>query len=335
MPEISFHTTFLDNHFLLSRAKNGSKSGMRSAVSYRFGFNGKENDNEVKGTGNSVDFGARIYDPRIGRWLSLDPQFKSQPGWSPYKAFLDNPLMFADPDGGTEYVTIVINDERTGTTIVIRKAVSNELFTDNKIHERSVTQATLRDYMYWYDKETTTTITIPKDGGTPIVNTTSGFGRKRAETYAPFNCKEVAKSLVTGHEGYGGENRGGIYFTTSSGGASPTKFKSLSDATKEDAEGLLTMLSYASGFAPPEFGLSEQIDKIKSLTEEVTGGDNSNNGGDTKPGTSTVGVSNVEPNSTNPTDSFERPARVMGFDGTVKKETIRRYSYDDGGSREL
>jgi len=37
--------------------------------SYKYGFNGKEKDDEVKGNGNSYDFGARIYDPRIGRWL--------------------------------------------------------------------------------------------------------------------------------------------------------------------------------------------------------------------------------------------------------------------------
>lgn len=49
-------------------------SRQSSSNFYRYGFNGKENDNEVKGTGNSVDFGARIYDPRIGRWLTTDPQ---------------------------------------------------------------------------------------------------------------------------------------------------------------------------------------------------------------------------------------------------------------------
>jgi hypothetical protein len=30
---------------------------------YRYGFNGKENDNEVKGEGNQQDYGMRIYDP--------------------------------------------------------------------------------------------------------------------------------------------------------------------------------------------------------------------------------------------------------------------------------
>ena len=35
-------------------------------VDYRFAFNGKEQDNEVKGDGNSLDFGARIHDSRLG-----------------------------------------------------------------------------------------------------------------------------------------------------------------------------------------------------------------------------------------------------------------------------
>jgi RHS repeat-associated protein len=40
---------------------------------YRYGFNGKGNDNEVKGIGNQQDYGMRIYDPRLGRFLSVDP----------------------------------------------------------------------------------------------------------------------------------------------------------------------------------------------------------------------------------------------------------------------
>lgn len=36
-----------------------------------YGFNRRERDDEVKGAANSLDFGARIYDPRVGRWLSL------------------------------------------------------------------------------------------------------------------------------------------------------------------------------------------------------------------------------------------------------------------------
>ena len=41
--------------------------GRKTAEGYRFGFNGMENDDELKGQGNSLDFGARIYDQRTGR----------------------------------------------------------------------------------------------------------------------------------------------------------------------------------------------------------------------------------------------------------------------------
>ncbi|SDF49222.1 RHS repeat domain-containing protein [Chitinophaga filiformis] len=66
---------------------------------YRYGFNGKENDNEIKGEGNSVDFGARIYDPRIGRFLSLDPRSREYPDWSPYVYAYDNPIRLIDDNG--------------------------------------------------------------------------------------------------------------------------------------------------------------------------------------------------------------------------------------------
>jgi len=66
---------------------------------YRFHFNGKETDNEVYGEGNVYDYGERIYDCRLGRWLSLDPQFKSYPDYSAYCYSLNSPLKYGDPTG--------------------------------------------------------------------------------------------------------------------------------------------------------------------------------------------------------------------------------------------
>jgi RHS repeat-associated protein len=66
---------------------------------YRYGFNGKEKDNEIKGDGNNLDFGARIYDSRLGRWLSLDPLQEKYPSLSPYNFCANNPIMYVDPDG--------------------------------------------------------------------------------------------------------------------------------------------------------------------------------------------------------------------------------------------
>ena len=69
------------------------------AEGYRYGFNGKENDNEVKGNGNSVDFGARIYDPRLGRFLSLDPRIRDFPDLSPFAFAANIPIRYVDVDG--------------------------------------------------------------------------------------------------------------------------------------------------------------------------------------------------------------------------------------------
>ena len=68
-------------------------------ISYRFSFNGKEKDNETYGEGNAYDFGARIYDSRLGRWMSTDPHASKYPHLSPYAFVANNPINAIDPDG--------------------------------------------------------------------------------------------------------------------------------------------------------------------------------------------------------------------------------------------
>ncbi|HLW30441.1 MAG TPA: RHS repeat-associated core domain-containing protein, partial [Brumimicrobium sp.] len=66
---------------------------------YRYGFNGMERDDMVKGAGNSYTTEFRQYDPRVGRWLSIDPLFKNFPWQSPYVAYDNNPIVNNDPKG--------------------------------------------------------------------------------------------------------------------------------------------------------------------------------------------------------------------------------------------
>lgn len=71
----------------------------------RYGFNGMEKDDELKGEGNSYDFGARIYDPRLGRFLSLDPKSSHYPDLSPYCFAANSPIVLIDEEGeGPVYV---------------------------------------------------------------------------------------------------------------------------------------------------------------------------------------------------------------------------------------
>lgn len=58
-----------------------------------------EVDNEVSGNGNSYTTEFRQYDPRLGRWKSLDPLMRMFPSMSPYCAFDNNPVYYVDPYG--------------------------------------------------------------------------------------------------------------------------------------------------------------------------------------------------------------------------------------------
>ena len=89
---------------------------------YRYGFNGKENDNDVKGEGNQQDYGMRIYDPRLGRFSSVDPITKQYPELTPYQFASNSPVSGIDLDG-LEYLNA--NKSRTLAVRVVPQGNPN------------------------------------------------------------------------------------------------------------------------------------------------------------------------------------------------------------------
>jgi len=104
------------NKVTVSSLNENYPYGMRNfrrsmEVTFRYGFNGHENDIEIKGLNNHLSFNDYGYDPRLGLRWTKDPKWKILPSLSPYMFSLDNPILFQDPNGELAKIAIIIADK--------------------------------------------------------------------------------------------------------------------------------------------------------------------------------------------------------------------------------
>lgn len=91
-----------DSHLRIVHQNNSLRS-------YRYGFQGSESDDEIKGTKNSYTTHFRQLDVRIGKWLSLDPKMEKFPSISPYTSMDNNPIWFNDIKGDSINTRAIYN----------------------------------------------------------------------------------------------------------------------------------------------------------------------------------------------------------------------------------
>ena len=85
---------------------------------YRYGFQGQEKDNELKGNGNSYNFKYRMDDPRLGRFFAVDPLVKDYSWNSPY-AFSENRVIDGIELEGKEYGDVDVIRNTNGDIVKI------------------------------------------------------------------------------------------------------------------------------------------------------------------------------------------------------------------------
>ena len=99
-----------------------------NSADYKFGYNGKEKDDEIKGSGNSYDYGFRMYDPRVAKFLSIDPLAAEYPWYTPFQFAGNTPIQAIDLDG-LEPFFIVGTNQTSNEHPVMRKVTEQILYT--------------------------------------------------------------------------------------------------------------------------------------------------------------------------------------------------------------
>lgn len=146
-----------------------------------------EKDDEVKGAGNSVSFKYRIHDPRLGRFLSVDPLGHDYP-WNSTYAFAENDVIRSIDLEGLERAIVIANtgsDGKTHSAVITDKKIIQQMWQGLSVNKEAEWIAGEARYK-WYDDGANTNENYPKTlehEGILIMNT---HGEKTKLAYVGY-----------------------------------------------------------------------------------------------------------------------------------------------------
>ncbi len=224
---------------------------------YRYGFNGKEKDKDIHSL-NAYDYGFRIYNPGLGRFLSVDPLQIKFANLSPYNYCYNSPIHVFDPDGKLGIEVHVKYNSETGKYTVLSIEFSDDLY--KKAGWKGLSSE-------WYDY--IKIVTDPEDPSRDYPSTEYEFGEKRYETtFLMQDAKWFAKWKVD--DGIFDEyDYGGIaWYSEEGGGGEETKHSSSPDGY-ENIDGILALVKGGNELGEHSFEKKDLVEVIKKFGELV------------------------------------------------------------------
>ncbi len=158
-----------------------------AASSYRYGFNGKEDDAETQ----TQNYGMRIYNPSLGKFLSVDPLTNDYPWYTPYQFAGNMPINAIDMDGAEPLEMINENGKLTAPVIAF---LSTAFDWDSK---RMETVTVTRKYsMYLGSYKVLTPNYYMKTTGTKRMNSNAEIDRSYTSWLSSIGHEMVHLNLL-------------------------------------------------------------------------------------------------------------------------------------------
>lgn len=211
---------------------------------YRYGFNGKEKGDEI--SNDDYDFGARIYDGRIGRFLSVDSKEILQPFVSPFCFAGNSPLYSLDFDGNLDYIVHYIHKDLNGKITTQTYTRSIQTFEDVKGIDRTPVVINV------YSEDVMVQVS-PSVRQSQRKRTNIEIVEKSGLTKAPFGEETKAAGKFNYYFGLGlfhlTSMWGGKEFITAMDGRDPNTGEYLNNGQKiaEYASGLFNLITLGRG----------------------------------------------------------------------------------------
>ena len=282
-----------ENHYYPFGLKQNGYGAPTVSSNNRYKYNGKElQDENIGGQQlNWYDYGARNYDPALGRWMNIDPLAEQMRRHSPYNYTFNNPIYFLDPDGMAPNDHIFdargnfVKDTKVGNSVKIQ--IGGKLYSPSQLDTSRGSRAAMSKIGAFYagkvgadagtkittgiGKETSTDNQAYTTGAAISLNAKGGFS-KDYDNISNF------RSIMKHENGHKEDNENRNFKSDLSTHADvyidQMKDESFSSATDGFKTGNVGSFgNYLLNMdASPDFGIGEILSKMDSFNKTNTGG---------------------------------------------------------------